>query len=139
MSDLSKRYAKQQADKKRRNMIITACVIVSVLVICLSLVLWNKTTDSSSTVINGSITTQSGSGGGENITVEAGKEVVWTIEADRRLGCFGGFRANTDLGIQRTVLNAGNTKTVRFTPTKKGRYTLKCISMGMTYAVVTVK
>jgi plastocyanin domain-containing protein len=84
------------------------------------------------------VTTSSGGGGSGSISVRAGTKVVWTINAGRSLGCQTGFQANGDLGIARTALKAGETTTVTFTPSKKGTYTLRCLSMGMRYCTVTV-
>ncbi|MDR2634986.1 MAG: hypothetical protein LBC13_03280 [Clostridiales bacterium] len=84
------------------------------------------------------VTTNSGSGGSSNIAVKAGSQVVWTINASSNLGCMGGFQANGSLGISKTALKAGQANTVRFTPTKKRTYMLRCQSMGMNYCTVTV-
>jgi plastocyanin domain-containing protein len=138
MSNLRKRYAKQQAIARRKRIIIVACVSAAVLVLTLSLVIWggNK---GGSTAVNNSPITSSGVRGGTNITVQAGKEVVWTINAGNSLGCYDGFRANSSLGIPQTELTAGASTTVRFTPKKTGSYTLRCLSMGMPYNKITVK
>jgi plastocyanin domain-containing protein len=140
MSNLSKRYAKQQAAAKRKKIITAGCIAVAVFVVMVSFVIWNNNSGGDSiSATDGIVATQSTGRGGENITVEAGKEVVWTITADRYLGCYGGFKANSSLGIKATTLSAGSSKTIKFTPTEKGTYTLRCIQMNMVYSVITVK
>ncbi|MDR1917559.1 MAG: hypothetical protein LBQ05_01075 [Christensenellaceae bacterium] len=143
MSKLGKKYAQQQAIAKRKQIITIICVSVAVLVLSVSLVIWGGGNNGGiAATLDGGIqriATQSNSSGSKSITVESGKEVVWTINAGSSLGCMKGFKANSALGISQTELTAGGSKTVRFTPSTKGTYTLRCLSMGMTYCKVIVK
>jgi plastocyanin domain-containing protein len=142
---LEERMAAQKAAElafKRKRALIIGGIALGVVVIIVLIVLWSSSAGggAAATVSDGvqRVTTSSGGGGSENITVKAGTQVVWTINASRNLGCRGGFQADSGLGISKTSLKAGQENTVKFTPKKKGTYTLRCQSMGMIYCKVTV-
>lgn len=141
---IEERMAAQKAAAaalKRKKIYILGGIAAGVILIIVLFVLWGPAIGGSSATMDGSVqrvSTSSNGGGSSNITVKSGTEVVWTISASSNLGCMTGFKANASLGIGGKTLSAGKSNTVRFTPKKKGTYTLRCTSMGMTYCKVTV-
>ncbi|MDR3216960.1 MAG: cupredoxin domain-containing protein [Clostridiaceae bacterium] len=136
--ELAAKKAAELALKRKRFIMIGVISAVVITAIVLMAVLIPRSSGGTSATISTdvqTVTTSSGSSGSGNITVKAGVPVSWTINASQSLGCMTGVKQST-LGINKT-LSSGTANTVRFTPTKKGTFTVTCPS-GHFFCRITV-
>jgi uncharacterized cupredoxin-like copper-binding protein len=108
--------AAETAAKRKRGFLIGGISAGAAIVITLIIIF--------STIGAANPTTTVNAKGCRDITVSAGKEVVWTINAANELGCMVSVKSSL---FTEKKLTPGKTTTVTFTPTTKGNVTVYCL------------